>query len=337
MTVVTTYYVRAYATNSAGTAYGNEITFTSSANLPTLSTTTISVLSFATAATGGTISSDGAAAVTARGVCWSTSTNPTSSNDKTVDGTSIGAFTSSISGLTGATSYYLRAYATNNAGTAYGNQINFTTPVEPPSVKDIDGNKYYIATIGSQIWMTENLKTTKNNDGTAIQFVTGNTAWSNLYDLSSAYCWYNNDEATYKNTYGALYNYANVEIAKLCPVGWHVPSNDDWTTLFTFLGGASQLSTRNKLFKVGITTGATNSSGFTATPNGYRDSNGLFKFNYLTDLRWWTSTITYNGVSNNYPELNYIRMYSNYGDNFGPYIYRESPKNYGFAVRCIKN
>lgn len=129
LTASTTYYVRAYATNISGTAYGNQISFTTSAAvmLPSLTTAGISSISSISAVSGGTISSDGGASVTARGVCWSTNQNPTISNAHTSDGTGTGTFISNITGLNASTTYYVRAYATNSAGTAYGDQKSFTT------------------------------------------------------------------------------------------------------------------------------------------------------------------------------------------------------------------
>ena len=125
------YYVRAYATSSADTVYGNEFSFTSNAAtvvLPTISTTAVTSIAQTTAASGGDITSDGGATVTARGVCWSNSPDPTVAlTTKTVDGTTTGTFTSSVTGLSPATVYFLRAYATNSLGTAYGNQVSFTT------------------------------------------------------------------------------------------------------------------------------------------------------------------------------------------------------------------
>jgi uncharacterized protein (TIGR02145 family) len=120
----TTYYVRAYATNSIGTTYGNEISFTTLA-APTVTTTAITSITASTASSGGTITATGGAAITAQGVCWSTTTAPTISNSKTTDGTTT-PFTSSITGLTNGTTYYVRAYATNSVGTSYGNEISFT-------------------------------------------------------------------------------------------------------------------------------------------------------------------------------------------------------------------
>ena len=130
LTGSTTYYLRAYATNAVGTAYGSEVIFTTSpqAAIPTLTTTAISGIGITSAASGGSISADGGSAVTARGVCWSTSSNPTVAlSTKTTDGSGTGSFTSNLTGLTGSTTYYVQAYATNAVGTAYGNQVTFTT------------------------------------------------------------------------------------------------------------------------------------------------------------------------------------------------------------------
>ena len=126
----TLYYIRAYATNSVGTSYGNELNFTT-LNLPTVTTTAITNITQTTATSGGNITSDGGAIVTARGVCWSTSANPTISGSHTTDGSGIGTFVSNITGLTGGTLYYVRAYATNSVGTSYGNQLSFTTLTLP--------------------------------------------------------------------------------------------------------------------------------------------------------------------------------------------------------------
>lgn len=126
LTQGTKYYAKAYATNSAGTSYGNEINFTTLA-LPTITTNSISNLANTTATCGGNITYDGGDAITAKGVCWSISQNPTILDAKTQDGIGSGAFSSSMTGLTQNTTYYVRAYATNGVGTSYGNQVSFTT------------------------------------------------------------------------------------------------------------------------------------------------------------------------------------------------------------------
>jgi hypothetical protein len=124
----TTYYLRAYATNSAGTGYGTAVSFTTlPVEVPVLTTSAASAITETTAASGGNITSDGGSAVTARGVCWNTAADPTTADSKTTDGTGTGEFTSAITGLTAGTIYYVRAYATNSAGTAYGSAVSFST------------------------------------------------------------------------------------------------------------------------------------------------------------------------------------------------------------------
>jgi len=130
----TTYYVRAYATNSAGTAYGNEYSFNTSAVVPALTTITVTSITSTSAVSGGDITSSGGASVTVRGVCWGTLENPTTSDDHTTDGFGTGLYSSSLTGLTGNTTYYVRAYATNNAGTAYGNELSFKTGAIVPTL-----------------------------------------------------------------------------------------------------------------------------------------------------------------------------------------------------------
>jgi hypothetical protein len=123
----TIYYVRAFATNSAGTAYGEEVSFTTTTSIPQLTTTANTAINTTYATSGGNITNSGGLPISARGVCWSTATGPTIANSKSSDGVGTGSFTSNITGLTAGTIYYVRAYATNNAGTAYGNELSFMT------------------------------------------------------------------------------------------------------------------------------------------------------------------------------------------------------------------
>src|SRR5664280_1455895 len=132
----TMYYIRAYATNNVGTAYGNEVTATTSpVSLASLTTTAISLITMNSAVSGGDISSGGNDSITVRGVCWAIATGPTTANDKTTDGVGTGNFVSNLTGLLPGVIYYVRAYATNSAGTAYGDELSFTTlPLTVPTV-----------------------------------------------------------------------------------------------------------------------------------------------------------------------------------------------------------
>jgi len=157
---------------------------------------------------------------------------------------------------------------------------------------DGDGNAYNTIKIGTQCWLKENLVTTKYNDETDIPLVTDNTAWENL--LTPGYCWYDNDQATYGNTYGALYNWHTVNTGELCPIGWHVPSDDEWDVLVAYLGDVSEAG--GKLKETGTThwntpnTGATNETGFTSLPGSYRSSGGNFDSSIGKKGLWWSAT-----------------------------------------------
>ena len=187
--------------------------------IPTLTTTEITGITTSSASSGGNIISDGGDNVTSRGVCWSTSANPTTANQRTSDGNGSGSFVSNLAQLIPDTYYTLRAYATNSAGTGYGDEQTFVTLKIPTgTVNDIDGNTYKTVTIGIQTWMAENLKTTKYNDNTSIPVVPDNSDWIKL--SSSAFSWYNNDSLAYHSVYGALYNWYAVASGKIChPAG----------------------------------------------------------------------------------------------------------------------
>jgi uncharacterized protein (TIGR02145 family) len=332
LTEGTTYYLRAYATNSKGTAYGTQQIFTTSKlTIPSLNTMIVSAISDNTATSGGNITSDGGLTVTAYGVCWNTSQTPTINDSKTSDGSGTGVFTSSLSGLTAGTVYYIRAYATNSKGTAYGTQQTFTTTIADGTIgtiADVDGNIYKTIAIGGQIWMAENLKTTKYKDGTAIPNITESNTWGSL--TTPAYCWYNNN-AENSTVYGALYNWYTVYTDKLAPKGWHVPTDAEWTTLTTYLGGDSVAG--NKLKEIGNThwqyknTDANNISGFTALPGGCRQSrNGSFEGIRLYG-QWWSSS--------EYPNTNSWNKGLNYRNSN---VWRGTvEQSYGLSVRCLRD
>jgi hypothetical protein len=138
----TTYYVRAYATNAGGTVYGNQQTFLSGAALPTVVTGTVTNISYNTASVSGNVTSDGGATVTQRGICYSTSQNPTIANSVVVTGSGVGNYTSNLTGFNGNTTYYVRAFATNSTGTSYGSQISFTTLLSPSPLSCSGGTFY---------------------------------------------------------------------------------------------------------------------------------------------------------------------------------------------------
>ncbi|MBW6535701.1 MAG: T9SS type A sorting domain-containing protein [Mariniphaga sp.] len=294
-----TYYLRCYATNCAGTAYSEEIKITTNSSplKPSINTINISEIEITSAVSGGYIISDGEADIIAKGVCWSTNPNPTVNDSKTTDGGGSNSYSSKITGLNYETTYYVRAYATNSTGTSYGENISFTTkPKENAGIlTDYDGNEYSTITIGNQIWMGQNLKTTKYNDGTPIPLVTDGTEWSSL--TSPAFCWYNND-MNYKNPYGALYNWYAVQTNKLCPSGWHVPSSEEWNILTTYLGGddISKDTSAGKLKESGTSHwfspnfGATNETGFAALPGSFRWNDGSFFQGIGSYGIWWTAS-----------------------------------------------
>lgn len=198
------------------------------------------------------------------------------------------------------------------------------------TVTDTDGNVYPTVVIGTQEWMAENLKTTKYSTSYAIQNVIDDATWAGL--ATGAYCWYNNDYETYGGTYGALYNwYAVADSRNICPIGWHVPTDAEWTTLSDFLGGAAIAG--GKLKEVGFehwtspNTDATDEIGFGALPGGRRYFNDGTFHNLTGNGYWWSNSevnasyswfrgLTYDGASLNV---------SDYG------------KQGGFSVRCLKN
>lgn len=295
-----------------------------SKEIPVIMTDFVSSVTAISATCGGTIEDDGGAEIISRGVCWSIYANPTSSNSKTVLRNDDNPFECNINGLIKGTTYHVRAFATNSAGTAYGEDVTFTT-----KIADADGNIYNTVTIGTQIWMVGNLKTTKYNDFRPIYHSENSSEWANI--RLGAYCWYENDDVSYNDMYGALYNwYAVVDNRKLCPVGWHVPTDEDWTILTDYLGGIDVAGGKLKETGTGHwdspNEGATNETGFTALPGGNRTIDGLFG-EIRTNGYWWSAT-----------QLDATfalgRSMRNSSDSVMTGTFN---KRYGFPVRCIKD
>jgi uncharacterized protein (TIGR02145 family) len=344
----TAYTFTVIATN----AVGNSVASTASmavtpVTVPTVSTTVISSITGTGASSGGNVTYDGGASVTVRGVVWGTSGGPTVAlSTKTTDGTGTGSFTSTLASLNGSTTYYVRAYATNSVGTAYGNEVSFTTSAAfscgTSTVSDIDGNPYTTVSINTQCWMIENMKTSHYLNGDLIPIVTDNSAWGIL--TTGGRTWYNNDSSTYENPYGNLYNwYAVTDSRGLCPTGWHVPTDSDWNKLVIFLDtGADTSSTSStqsstaggKLKSMGTvywqnqSIGTDNSSGFSALPGGYRLANGSFS-NIRTNVFFWSFT----AYAHNMNKAWYRNIYDNNGE-----VRRDTrDKIAGASVRCLRD
>lgn len=277
--------------------------------LPQISTSPVDMIARTAAGASGTIISEGSDSITDKGFCWSMEAEPDLSDHTTENVFSDEEHMESMMrGLIPNTTYYVRAYATNSAGTVYGNEVSFTTkPADSmtlfnpdlsyDSVQDIDGNTYKTIVIGEQEWMAENLKTTRYSDGEAIPYIT-------LYPeidppMSPGYSWYENNETVFKDIYGAYYNWFAINTGKVCPAGWHIPSDEEWKFLEMHLGLTREEA--DALGYRGSTEGAelkesgsynwvvesepgSNLSGFTALPGG----SALGGEGYIA--LWWTAT-----------------------------------------------
>lgn len=313
------YFVRAYAINSVGTGYGNEIIFTTNTAtpvvLPSLLTTAVTSITTNSAVSGGNIISDGGSPITARGIVWNANPDlvPTTIEltTKTTDGRGLGLFTSILADLNASTTYSVRSYATNSLGTYYGPEIQFKTNAEPTEVTDIDGNVYPLSNticfIPQSLTLVDcykkiisskkNLDVSRYTDGTPIPQVTDPKEWINL--RTGAWCYYENNSAN-GITYGKLYNWYAVmgiyDVASsvdpslrktLVPVGYHIPTYSEFETLSKISlmkeGGTSHWLTPN--------TGA----GFPdrhysiLLPGGYRLQDGKFAGIQRYGF-WWSST-----------------------------------------------
>jgi uncharacterized protein (TIGR02145 family) len=209
-------------------------------------------------------------------------------------------------------------------------------------IKDVDGNSYHTITISKQLWLVENLSSTHFNDGTEIPLTIENKLWKNL--STSGYCWYEGDSTSNKKTYGALYNWYAVNTGKLCPLGWKVPSFEEWTTLTEYLknNGFGYTGSGDKTAKsmaaksgwqlnwesgtIGNDQVSNNSCGFTALPGGMRWFSG--RFESIGTIGWWWSSTETNKKSAWLWTLgkDYVRP--------GRDIIE---KTFGYSVRCIKD
>jgi uncharacterized protein (TIGR02145 family) len=320
----TTYYVRAYATNSAGTGYGNEISFKTQIGAipPSVITATATDISYTTFTSGGDVTFDGGSNVIARGIVWSQTVVPTVSlSTKTVNGSGNGTFISYMFDLTPNTVYYVRAYATNSAGTGYGklDTIRTRSWVNCPStLKDIDNNVYNVVTIGYQCWTKENLKVSRYQNGDVIPVIINDRIWES--QTSGMRCWYLNDSISFEEPYGNLYNwYVVSDLRGMCPSGWHVPTDAEWTTLTDKLGGEGVAGGKMRL---------TGTSGFSALIGGYRTNDGRFG-NFNRDAFFWSAT-----EAGQFNAVNRVLYFNDLG--LTKYDYRTS-ELFGASVRCLRD
>ena len=325
-----------------------------------VSTAVVSDISGLAALCGGSVTTGGETVI-ARGLCWSISPEPTLSNDHTVSGNTEGSFTDSLTGLLPNTTYYVRAYVTVNAGTAYGNQRSFITLTDPlnglpcpgnPTVTDYDGNVYNTVHIGQQCWMKENLRTTHYANGEEIP--AGSESSTTI-----AYRYNPNNYGDVVSTYGHLYNWPAVMhgesssdsipsgVQGICPTGWHVPSNAEWTQLASYVSSQHDYYCNNWhnsgkplasttgwntapqiTCAVGNNLGANNASGFSALPAGsWPVSYYWYDQNFGKQALFWTSTIHYG----NNVFLRALR-YNETGLDGG-----STGQSVGFSVRCVCN
>jgi len=318
-------------------------------NKPTVKTGKIINITATTASCTSKVKADGGQAVTVRGVCWSIAKMPQVSNSKTTDSIGLGEFTSILSDLLPSTTYYVRAYATNANGTAYGEQRSFTTQKEPSFTDSRDGKAYKTVTIGEQVWMAEDLAYLPSVVGPATESFTAPYYYVYGYDGTSVAT---AKATTNYTTYGVLYNWPAAMngaassdsnpsgVQGICPSGWHLPSDAEWKQLEMYLGMTSTqadlmgwrgTAVGGKLKEEGTThwdspnTGATNTSGFTALPGGGR-GGGRFASIGICGNRWSsTEDIT---------EAAWAR-YLGYDTSL---VYRGSyNKEDGFSVRCLRD
>ena len=348
----TIYYIRAYAVNGAGNAYGKEMVVTTDRTLtvPRVETSGVHTVTEYSAIAGGVIRDDGGSEITSYGICWDTLSNPSIEGNHKAFSDGTGPFFTSIKDLELRTIYYVKAFAINSTGLAYGNEVVFRTNDYP--VTDIDGNVYPTVVIGDQVWMARNLEVTRFPDGIPIQYLPEDMWWDSLRVDEKGFCYYNNNTSN-RNTYGALYSWSaavngldsvNPEldpIQGVCPDGWHLPSDGDWKELEMFLGmtalsadstgwrgnmGGKLKSTAWEYWLI-PNKGATNETRFNALPAGDRFPKGDY-FNLHYSTFFWTSS-------------NYDREYA-WARALGYYVttmYRGhlDLKEFGFSVRCVRD
>ena len=316
--------------------YNSQLPTQTSLCLPSITTNPPSSIGIDSVIVGGNITNDGGSSIVLRGVCYSTTPNPNMGNMRTENGSGVGSFSTILRNLNPSTTYYVRSYAKNLQGVVvYGNEVSFSTGTPIPSfscgtstVSDVDGNNYNTVQIGAQCWTQSNLKVSKYRNGDNIPTGLSNSAWENT--TAGAYAAYDNNPGN-DGLYGNLYNhYAVMNKKGLCPMGWHVPTDGEWTNLETFLGGSGGAlkSTATQPTPGGWNspnTGATNSSGFSAEPGGWRSYSGGFHFVGFSGY-WWSSSLSGPNAWRRGLNFNHGIVNRNANDHL-----------YGFSVRCLRD
>jgi len=295
--------------------------------VPEIKTFEASAITHYSVLSGGKLLSDGGGTISVIGICWSrTDPDPDLTDHKLT--TKQSTFQRYLQCLEPGTEYFARAFASNEAGTAYGNTIHFTTLSEQDgSVSDIEGNIYRTVKIGDRIWLAENLRTVHFNNGAAIP-----TTVDEIFEEENpVYQWPANGEEDLTGLYGRLYTWHVVsDNRKLCPCGWHVPGNEEWMELIDFLGGQEEAGgrlkdagTRNWMRP---NAGADNESSFSALPSGIRDYTSSYAW-FGKSATFWTST-----ENDEDDALSYTLDHLNSEATENVYS-----KKAGYAVRCIKD
>ena len=244
----------------------------------------------------------------------------------------VSSATSTFTGVAGET-YQLRWTVSNECGSGSADiTIKFASPYLNPNltygtVTDIDGNQYATIRIGAQTWMAENLKTTRYNDGVVIPNVADDNTWVTMN--SGAWSYYNND-ASMNYHYGKLYNWYAVGTGKICPAGWHIPTENDWNILINYVGALYIAGGRMKSV-IGWdspNSGATNESGFSAISSGYNECCGGGFQNFGRGAYFWIFSSSYSGEN-----ANYYTMYNNSSSMNMSYTL----KKFGYSCRCVKD
>jgi uncharacterized protein (TIGR02145 family) len=292
-------------------------------SLPQLTTRYISSITQREAMSGGAISFDGGSEILEKGIVWSKNREPNiSMSTKTNEGGNSSNYISKLTNLTPDTRYYVRAYATNSVGTEYGQEQTFMTEKEAVV---FSGS----VSIGSQVWQTKNLNVDRFRNGDMIPQARTNKEWNSAGKKGKpVWCYYNNDPENGR-IYGKLYNWHAVNDARgLAPKGWHIPSDNEWTTLTNYLGGEDvadgKMKSTGTIYWNPPNIGASNESSFSALPGGYRNIDG--SFHYIRSYAFFWSATQYDG---NYAWFRNLYYYSSN-------VYRSNnDKSVGASIRCL--